>query len=192
VYLPLASCSGDCQGAECVTHLLANLHRNRNWVMTGAYELVRACEALGAGEILLNCMDKDGTNSGFDLGAFEAPPPPPATTTRTHRCKSAGICTNPPNTHPCKGKGCCYSPDTHPSATAELVRDIKSAVSIPVIASSGAGCAEHFAQVFREAKPDAALAAGIFHRCEVPISAVKSHLAEQGITTRPVVGQLAP
>jgi glutamine amidotransferase/cyclase len=30
--------------------------------------LVQACEALGAGEILLNCMDKDGTNSGYDLG----------------------------------------------------------------------------------------------------------------------------
>lgn len=33
----------------------------------GAYELARACEALGAGEILLNSIDKDGTNSGFDL-----------------------------------------------------------------------------------------------------------------------------
>ena len=32
-----------------------------------AMELAKACEELGAGEILLNCIDKDGTNSGFDL-----------------------------------------------------------------------------------------------------------------------------
>lgn len=43
----------------------------------GAYELARACEALGAGEILLNSIDKDGTNSGFDLGTE---------TTHMHTC----------------------------------------------------------------------------------------------------------
>jgi imidazole glycerol phosphate synthase subunit HisF len=42
---------------------MAFVHRD-----LGAYELVQACETLGAGEILLNCMDKDGTNSGYDLG----------------------------------------------------------------------------------------------------------------------------
>ncbi len=87
--------------------------------------LARACEELGAGEILLNCIDRDGTNSGFDI---------------------------------------------------ELIDAVKKAVSIPVIASSGAGCVEHFYQVFSETEAEAALAAGIFHRREVPIADVKRYL----------------
>jgi imidazole glycerol-phosphate synthase len=90
-----------------------------------AVTLAKVCEGLGAGEILLNCIDRDGTNAGFDL---------------------------------------------------ELIRAVKQAVRIPVIASSGAGCAQHFLEVFQETKADAALAAGIFHRKEVPIGAVKNHL----------------
>lgn len=57
-------------------------------------------------------------------------------------------------------------------------------VTIPVIASSGAGCEAHFAEVFKCTKAEAALAAGIFHRDEVPIQAVKQYLAEQGIEVR--------
>ncbi len=91
-----------------------------------AVNLARACEELGAGEILLNCIDRDGTNSGFDL---------------------------------------------------ELVAAVRGAVTIPVIASSGAGSAAHFQEVFMETDVESALAAGIFHRKEVPISAVKAHLA---------------
>jgi glutamine amidotransferase/cyclase len=98
-----------------------------------AVTLARACERLGAGEILLNSIDRDGTKSGFDL---------------------------------------------------ELIRAVKAAVTIPVIASSGAGSVEHFAEVFRETDVEAALAAGIFHRREVPIEAVKSHLKGRGIETR--------
>ncbi|WP_419174831.1 imidazole glycerol phosphate synthase subunit HisF [Desulfosediminicola sp.] len=98
-----------------------------------AVQLVTVCEALGAGEILLNCIDKDGTNSGFDL---------------------------------------------------ELIQMVKDAVTIPVIASSGAGSAEHFSEVFKKTNADAALAAGIFHRGEVPISEVKSVVAADGIETR--------
>ena len=90
-----------------------------------AVTLAKVCEQLGAGEILLNCIDRDGTNAGFDL---------------------------------------------------ELIQAVKQAVRIPVIASSGAGCAEHFLEVFQETGADAALAAGIFHRKEVPIGAVKHHL----------------
>ena len=93
-----------------------------------AVQLAKVCEKLGAGEILLNCIDRDGTGAGFDL---------------------------------------------------ELINAVKGAVSIPVIASSGAGSVEHFAEVFRETAAESALAAGIFHRREVPISAVKSHLAHQ-------------
>lgn len=98
-----------------------------------AATLARVCEELGAGEILLNCIDKDGTNSGFDL---------------------------------------------------ELVNLVRKAVTIPVIASSGAGCPEHFSEVFAKTGAEAALAAGIFHRREVGINEVKSHLATQGIEVR--------
>jgi glutamine amidotransferase/cyclase len=90
-----------------------------------AISLAQACESLGAGEILLNCIDRDGTNSGFDL---------------------------------------------------ELINAVKTAVSIPVIASSGAGCADHFREVFTRTQAESALAAGIFHRREVPIADVKAHL----------------
>jgi glutamine amidotransferase/cyclase len=87
--------------------------------------LARVCEELGAGEILLNCIDRDGTNLGFDI---------------------------------------------------ELINGVKKAVTIPVIASSGAGCAEHFYEVFTKTEAESALAAGIFHREEVPISDVKTYL----------------
>lgn len=101
----------------------------------GAYELAQACEALGAGELLLNCIDKDGTNSGFDL---------------------------------------------------ELVRDIKSAVKIPVIASSGAGTPAHFVEVFSKTPVDAALGAGMFHRNEYTVSDVKQALVDAGMDARQV------
>ncbi|PNW76928.1 hypothetical protein CHLRE_11g481500v5 [Chlamydomonas reinhardtii] len=99
----------------------------------GAVELARAVEALGAGEILLNCIDNDGVGQGFDL---------------------------------------------------ELVDAVSRAVTIPVIASSGAGCPQHFSQVFRATGAAAALAAGIFHRREVGISEVKAHLAAENIPAR--------
>ena len=98
-----------------------------------AVQLASSCEALGAGEILLNCIDKDGTNSGFDF---------------------------------------------------ELINHVKSAVSIPVIASSGAGSAAHFVDVFRATDAEAALAAGIFHRKEVPIAEVKETLKDNGVEIR--------
>ncbi|MFD2110523.1 imidazole glycerol phosphate synthase subunit HisF [Thiorhodococcus fuscus] len=98
-----------------------------------AVELAKACQDLGAGEILLNSIDRDGTGAGFDH---------------------------------------------------ELIGAVRAAVSIPVIASSGAGCVEHFAEVFAATDVEAALAAGIFHRREVPIEAVKSYLREQGIEIR--------
>ncbi len=96
-------------------------------------ELARACEDLGAGEILLNSIDRDGTGAGFDLA---------------------------------------------------LIASVREAVSIPVIASSGAGCVEHFTEVFNATGVEAALAAGIFHRREVSIQAVKSQLRAHGIETR--------
>jgi glutamine amidotransferase/cyclase len=64
------------------------------------------------------------------------------------------------------------------------VKHISENVSIPVIASSRTGKVEHFSEVFEETKAEAALAAGIFHREEVPIEAVKEHMKERGIETR--------
>ncbi|KAF1979600.1 imidazole glycerol phosphate synthase HisHF [Bimuria novae-zelandiae CBS 107.79] len=96
-------------------------------------QLVTAVEAMGAGEILLNCIDKDGTNSGFDL---------------------------------------------------ELINDVKAAIKIPVIASSGAGNPGHFDEVFAKTTTDAALGAGMFHRREYTVKQVKDFLHEKGQLVR--------
>lgn len=99
----------------------------------GAVELSVACENLGAGEILLNCIDKDGSNSGYDF---------------------------------------------------ELINMVKEAVSIPVIASSGAGKPQHFVDVFRNTETDAALGAGMFHRGEYKVSDVKDFMTDNGLFVR--------
>ena len=66
----------------------------------------------------------------------------------------------------------------------ELVELISSGVNIPVIASSGAGCSQHFVDVFQRTNASAALAAGIFHREEVKISTIKEHMIQESIPTR--------
>jgi imidazole glycerol-phosphate synthase len=102
-------------------------------------ELVQAVEAMGAGEILLNCIDKDGTNSGFDL---------------------------------------------------ELIAQVKGAIKIPVIASSGAGVPAHFEEVFEKTTTDAALGAGMFHRGEYTVRQVKDYMGEKGLVVRQFEGEL--
>jgi glutamine amidotransferase/cyclase len=92
-----------------------------------AVNLAHICEKLGAGEILLNCIDRDGTNLGFDI---------------------------------------------------ELINAVRNSISIPLIASSGAGCAEHFYQVFTKTQAESALAAGIFHRQEISIADVKNAIKD--------------
>ncbi len=66
----------------------------------------------------------------------------------------------------------------------ELTRLVSEAVNVPVIASGGAGKKEHFVQIFREGKADAALAASIFHFGEIPIPELKQYLKQQNITVR--------
>ncbi|KAM7213738.1 hypothetical protein V8F06_010872 [Rhypophila decipiens] len=102
-------------------------------------ELTQAVEAMGAGEILLNCIDKDGTNSGFDL---------------------------------------------------ELINQVKNAIKIPVIASSGAGNPGHFQEVFEKTSTDAALGAGMFHRGEYTVQQVKDYLGDKGLVVRQFEGAL--
>lgn len=66
----------------------------------------------------------------------------------------------------------------------ELTRSIAEAVSIPVIASGGAGNLEDFYDAFTEGKADAALAASLFHYKELEIRQVKEYLAEREISVR--------
>ena len=98
-----------------------------------AIKWAKMVEELGAGEILLTSMDKDGTKSGYDI---------------------------------------------------KLTRAISEAVSIPVIASGGAGKKEHFYEAFTEGKADAALAASLFHFKELTIKEVKLYLKSKNIPVR--------
>eukprot|EP00536_Pseudo-nitzschia_multiseries_P003338 jgi/Psemu1/185684/e_gw1.51.129.1 len=100
-----------------------------------AVTVARSAQQLGAGEIMLNCIDMDGQGNGFDL---------------------------------------------------PLMRAVSGAVSIPVIASSGAGNEGHFVEVFSKTNVQAALAAGMFHRKEVEIEACKSAMRENKISARNV------
>lgn len=64
--------------------------------------------------------------------------------------------------------------------------ELSDQLSIPLIASGGAGQKEHFLETFRSGKADAALAASVFHFGEIPIPELKKYLSEQGITVRPI------
>ena len=101
-----------------------------------AVTVAKAAQALGAGEIMLNCIDKDGQCQGYDL---------------------------------------------------PLMRAVSSAVSIPVIASSGAGTVEHFVDVFAQTGVQSALAAGMFHRKEVEILSCKEAMVKHDIPARMAV-----
>jgi len=98
-----------------------------------AVEWARRASELGAGEILLTSMDRDGTKDGYDL---------------------------------------------------ELLEAVCGAVSVPVIASGGAGRIEHFAEAF-EAGAGAALAASLFHFGHLRIGRLKEALRERGLPVRP-------
>lgn len=66
----------------------------------------------------------------------------------------------------------------------DITRQLATKLSVPVIASGGGGTMQHFAEVFNDAKADAALAASIFHFKEIDIRDLKSYLAEKNITVR--------
>lgn len=66
----------------------------------------------------------------------------------------------------------------------ELTRAVSEAITIPLIASGGAGTMHHFADVFVQGGADAALAASVFHFGEISIPALKQYLTEQGIPVR--------
>ncbi|GLI01167.1 imidazole glycerol phosphate synthase subunit HisF [Phytohabitans aurantiacus] len=107
-------------------------HGGRRGAGLDAVEWARRGAELGAGEILLNSMDADGTKAGFDL---------------------------------------------------ELIRLVRAAVDIPVIASGGAGKRDDFPPAV-EAGADAVLAASVFHFGELTIGDVKATLREAGHPVR--------
>ena len=94
-----------------------------------------ACEvaSLGAGEIVLNCMNNDGVKEGYDI---------------------------------------------------QQLTVVKNAVSVPVIASGGAGNYAHFADLFLNTKIDGALAASVFHNGKIPIPELKAYLRDKSIEVR--------
>lgn len=66
----------------------------------------------------------------------------------------------------------------------EQLRAVREVCDVPLVASGGAGTMEHFAEAFREADVDAALAASVFHSGAIPIPALKRYLREQNIEVR--------
>jgi cyclase len=91
-------------------------------------------QALGAGEIVLNCMDEDGVRRGYDL---------------------------------------------------DQLRAARARLTIPLVASGGAGAPEHFRDVFRDADVSGALAASVFHSGAVRIPDLKRFLADADLEIRP-------
>ena len=66
----------------------------------------------------------------------------------------------------------------------QALAELSGLLSIPVIASGGAGKKEHFRDAFTEGKADAALAASVFHFGEIPIPELKRYLCDEGINVR--------
>ena len=111
------------------------VHINGGRIGTGleAVAWARRVQDLGAGEIVLTCMDCDGTKEGYDL---------------------------------------------------ELTAAVSTAVSLPVVASGGAGRPEHLAEAVLKGRADAALAASIFHFGEYTIRETKEVMAARGVSVR--------
>ena len=66
----------------------------------------------------------------------------------------------------------------------EALELLSKTVNIPIIASGGAGNIQHFVDVFKDGKADAALAASVFHFGEITIKEVKDKLLEKGLSVR--------
>ena len=108
-------------------------HGGRRPTGRDAVDWAREVQDLGAGEILLTSMDRDGTGDGYDLA---------------------------------------------------LTRAVADAVSVPVIASGGAGSLEHLREGVVEGRADAALVATLFHFGQHTVAEAKRYLAESGVPVR--------
>jgi imidazole glycerol-phosphate synthase subunit HisF len=108
-------------------------HGGRHPTGINAVDFAMQVASLGAGEILLTSMDRDGVKGGYDL---------------------------------------------------PLTKAIAEAVSIPVVASGGAGTLDHFVEAVRDGGASAVLAASVFHFGTYTIRQVKEHMAQAGIPMR--------
>jgi cyclase len=109
-------------------------HGGRRRTGMDALDWARRGVELGAGELVVNSIDADGTHAGYEL---------------------------------------------------KLTRMVADAVSVPVVASGGAGSPGDMYEVLTQGGADAALAAGIFHFGEFTVAAAKRYLAERGVAVRP-------
>jgi cyclase len=135
-------------GSQCVVVGVDSKRSGDDWVVhqyTGdaaasrgsgrrTMDWIVEAQTLGAGEIVLNCMDEDGVRKGYDI----------------------------------------------PQLAAARTR-----LTIPLVASGGAGRAEHFQDVFEQADVSGALAASVFHTGALPIPELKTFLTRSGIEVRP-------
>ena len=137
-----------------------NIYKNGGRVDMGmdAVEWARTAEKMGAGEILLTSMDGDGTKEGYDL--------------------------EPEDTQAAKDFAAMCERFEKKIYDLELTRAVAESVSIPVIASGGAGQLSHFYDALTEGKAEAVLAASLFHYKELEIRQVKEYLREKGISVR--------
>ncbi|MEM3399532.1 MAG: imidazole glycerol phosphate synthase subunit HisF [Candidatus Micrarchaeia archaeon] len=110
-----------------------SVYGGRTFTGVDAIAWAKKAQELGAGEILLTSMDRDGTNKGYDI---------------------------------------------------ELTRAVAESVTIPVIASGGAGTVEHIRLALTEGKADAALLAGQLHFGRLKIGEIKEYLAKNGVVVR--------
>jgi cyclase len=108
-------------------------HGGRKSAGKDAIQFARLAAGLGAGEILLTSMDRDGTKDGYDI---------------------------------------------------DLLRAVREAVSVPIVASGGAGNVQHMAEAVTRGGADAVLAASIFHFGEATIGDAKRALAAAGAPVR--------
>ncbi|KIC60415.1 imidazole glycerol phosphate synthase [Brevundimonas nasdae] len=134
-------------GSQCVVVGVDSRFEDGDWVVhkyTGdasarrlagkrTLDWLDQAQGLGAGEIVLNCIDQDGVRRGYDIAQLSA-------------------------------------------ARARL--------TIPLIASGGAGAPEHFKAVFEQADVSGALAASVFHTGAIAIPDLKQYLADQGLEMR--------
>jgi cyclase len=135
-------------GSQCVVVGVDSKRSGDDWVVhqyTGdaaasrgsgrrTLDWIVEAQRLGAGEIVLNCMDEDGVRRGYDV---------------------------------------------------VQLAEARSRLTIPLVASGGAGSAEHFRDVFEQADVSGALAASVFHTGALPIPELKTFLTRSGIEVRP-------
>jgi cyclase len=139
-------------GSQCIVLSMQVQHTGKRQGLASGYEVVidggrvftgrdaiewaHEGERLGAGELVINSIDRDGTRSGYDL---------------------------------------------------EITRRISESVSIPVVASGGAGAPEHLRDAFTRGAADAAIVASIVHYGEHPIPELKRYLRGAGVEVREAI-----